>query len=94
MRLCLVTSLGLLSTACGLSMNPDLPSTEGEKAPPFGGDTEGPISDGDSAIDLGEGEEAPPTFGSPAATGGAAAGCIGPGGVGGVLDAPTCGDAP
>ena len=84
MRLCLVPSLGLLLTACGLSMNPDLPSTEAEKSPPFGGDSGGPVSngDGDSGIGI-DGEGLLPIFESPAGAGGAASACLGPGGEGG-----------
>jgi hypothetical protein len=89
MRLCLL-SLGFgLTTACGLSMNPDLPSTEENQAPPFdSGPTESPppnddISVGDGALPL------PPGFESSAGSGGSSTtNCTGLGGEGG---ANSCG---
>lgn len=82
MRLCLIILLGLMLTACGLSMNPDLPSTKEENSPPFGGGSEGP-DEGNSGIDLGDGDESAPIFEAPAGAGGVFHNCGGPGGDGG-----------
>ncbi len=86
MRLCLLSLLGLILAACGLSMNPDLPSTEERGGSPvLGGDGDGGISIGDGDV-TGPGGEAPPLEGA----GGASQTCMNLGGAGGE---PSCEDA-
>lgn len=90
MRFCFVTLLAFFLAACGLSMNPDLPSTK-ENAPPLGGGAEGPNEGGDDGIAVGDGDPSPPISESPLGTGGVVQACLGAGGAGG---APTCGEGP
>lgn len=90
MRLCLLSFGFLFTTACGLSMNPDLPSTEENDPLPFDpAPTEFP---GNDDINLGQDEALPPppAFEAPssAAGGSSAISCAPLGGEGG---ATTCG---
>lgn len=84
MRLCLLSGLGLILTACGLSMNPDLPSAKDDDSPTFGGD-------GDDNLSIGDGDAVGPVGeGASEGFGGSGQPCPGLGGEGGV---PSCGGA-